>query len=81
MNESIDRHSALTDNTQPVKQNSQDDSWANSSKSNNSENVLQKVASNIREKPNLDEPVPDSTKEFLSDVEQSAQNIVLHYPH
>jgi hypothetical protein len=35
----------------------------------NSENKIKSVADNIREKLNLDEPLPRSTKEFLNDVQ------------
>jgi len=39
-------------------------------------NVIQKVADNVREKLNLDEPVPQSTKDFLSDVQQKVDDVV-----
>ena len=39
-------------------------------------NVIQRVADNVREKLNLDEPVPQSTKDFLDDVKQTVDDVV-----
>ncbi len=38
-------------------------------------NKLERAADNIREKLNLDEPIPQSTKDFLHDVENTVDNI------
>jgi hypothetical protein len=37
----------------------------------NKEGAFQRVTDNVREKLNLDEPVPQSTKDFLNDVRDS----------
>ncbi|XHX75868.1 MAG: hypothetical protein RBJ76_15590 [Stenomitos frigidus ULC029] len=34
----------------------------------NAKNALERAADNVREKLNLDEPVPQSTKDFLNDI-------------
>lgn len=39
-------------------------------------NVIQRAADNVREKLNLDEPVPQSTKDFLNDVQQKVDDVV-----
>ncbi|MEX0269587.1 hypothetical protein AB3R30_10620 [Leptolyngbyaceae cyanobacterium UHCC 1019] len=39
-------------------------------------NGIQKAADTIRKKLNLDEPVPQSTKDFLNDVQQKVDDIV-----
>jgi len=50
-----------------------------SSISNNpvaSKNPLESIADNVREKLNLDEPLPESTKEFLGSTEERIENVV-----
>lgn len=37
------------------------------------QNALKRAADNVREKLNLDEPLPQSTKDFLNDIKPSAQ--------
>lgn len=39
-------------------------------------NPLQKIADNVREKLNLDEPLPESTKEFLDSTEKRVEKAV-----
>jgi hypothetical protein len=39
-----------------------------------SENPLKEIADNVREKLNLDEPLPESTKEFLNSTEKNFRN-------
>ena len=41
-----------------------------------SENPLKEIADNVREKLNLDEPLPESTKEFLNSTEKSVEKVV-----
>ena len=40
------------------------------------ENPLQSIADNVREKLNLDEPLPESTKEFLAPTEKKVEKAV-----
>jgi hypothetical protein len=40
-------------------------------------NPLQKIADNVREKLNLDEPLPESTKEFLGSTEKRVEKVVV----
>lgn len=42
----------------------------------NSKNVLKNAADNIREKLNLDEPVPQSTKDFVESTKERIQDTV-----
>ncbi|NMG05506.1 hypothetical protein [Brasilonema sp. UFV-L1] len=54
-----------------------EDNFSNSHKlSQNNENPLKKVADNVREKLNLDEEVPRSTKEFLKSTEKRVEKTV-----
>ncbi|KAM3094552.1 hypothetical protein ACKFKG_15915 [Phormidesmis sp. 146-35] len=39
-------------------------------------NKLKDIAETVKEKLNLDEPIPDSTKEFINDVENAVDNTV-----
>jgi hypothetical protein len=39
-------------------------------------NKLKDIAETVKEKLNLDEPIPESTKEFLNDVENTVDNTV-----
>ncbi|MBW4672042.1 MAG: hypothetical protein KME60_32610 [Cyanomargarita calcarea GSE-NOS-MK-12-04C] len=41
-----------------------------------SANPLKEIADNVREKLNLDEPLPESTKEFLNSTEKSVEKAV-----
>ncbi|MBD2021761.1 hypothetical protein H6F43_16395 [Leptolyngbya sp. FACHB-36] len=41
-----------------------------------SENKLKGIADNVREKLNLDEPIPQSTREFLGDAEEKVDEAV-----
>lgn len=42
-------------------------------KSVDTKNPLQSIADNVREKLNLDEPIPESTKEFLNSTEKTVE--------
>ncbi|WP_421658738.1 hypothetical protein [Leptothermofonsia sp. ETS-13] len=42
----------------------------------NEENIFQRAVENVQEKLNLDEPAPQSTKDFLNDVKTKASNAV-----
>ncbi|WP_071191823.1 hypothetical protein [Trichormus sp. NMC-1] len=42
----------------------------------NAPKILKETAENIKEKLNLDEPVPDATKEFLEDVKTNVEKTV-----
>ena len=46
------------------------------SNSTDSKNPLKSFAENIKEKLNLDEPVPESTKEFLDSTEERVEKVV-----
>lgn len=41
----------------------------------NAKNNLEDIGENIREKLNLDEPLPESTKEFLNSIKEKADPI------
>jgi hypothetical protein len=41
-----------------------------------SENPFKEIADNVREKLNLDEPLPESTKEFLNSTEKNVEKAV-----
>jgi len=43
-----------------------------------SQNQLKGIADNVREKLNLDEPIPDETKEFFGSVKDSVGEVVQH---
>lgn len=45
-------------------------------KSADSKNPLESIADNVREKLNLDEPLPKSTKEFLGSTEKRIEKVV-----
>ncbi|GAX41762.1 hypothetical protein NIES4075_27590 [Tolypothrix sp. NIES-4075] len=45
-------------------------------KSVDTKNPLQSIADNVREKLNLDEPLPESTKEFLGSTEKRVEKAV-----
>uniref|UniRef100_UPI000693289E hypothetical protein n=1 Tax=Hassallia byssoidea TaxID=482630 RepID=UPI000693289E len=45
-------------------------------KSVDTKNPLQSIADNVREKLNLDEPLPESTKEFLGETEKRVEKAV-----
>lgn len=59
-----------SDNDSQVNQRSEKETISDNS------NVIQKVADNVREKLNLDEPIPQSTKDFLNDVQQKVDDVV-----
>jgi hypothetical protein len=42
----------------------------------NTQRYLRETADNFREKLNLDEPVPESTKEFLEDVHTNVEKTI-----
>ncbi|MGV0024244.1 hypothetical protein [Phormidesmis priestleyi] len=42
----------------------------------NTGNKIKDITETVREKLNLDEPIPESTREFLSDVENKVDNTV-----
>lgn len=42
----------------------------------NAQERLKETTENVREKLNLDEPIPDSTKEFLQDVQTNIEKTV-----
>jgi len=46
------------------------------SNSTDSKNPLKSFAENVKEKLNLDEPVPESTKEFLDSTEERVEKVV-----
>ncbi|KAM3093421.1 hypothetical protein ACKFKF_29340 [Phormidesmis sp. 146-12] len=58
------------DNEQTFVNNRRDESIRNTG------NKLKDIAETVKEKLNLDEPIPDSTKEFINDVENAVDNTV-----
>ncbi|KAM3106780.1 hypothetical protein [Phormidesmis sp. 146-33] len=58
------------DNEQTFVNNRRDESIRNTG------NKLKDIAETVKEKLNLDEPIPNSTKEFINDVENAVDNTV-----
>ncbi|HEY9884379.1 MAG TPA: hypothetical protein V6C98_12295 [Thermosynechococcaceae cyanobacterium] len=65
-------HSRLEDKAKSYKKELREDSaytkQAAKNATDTTKNALERAADNVREKLNLDEPLPQSTKDFLNDI-------------
>lgn len=70
--QAIDDHAMLQEkaqrHTKELKENSDGIKQASQAATESTKNAFERATDNVREKLNLDEPVPQSTKDFLNSV-------------